>query len=234
VNAHLDFLLSAVYDGADLHPEHLADLHKSGLSDATIARQRIRSVPPDMLKPLLGFDPVGVRSAYLIPFADLRGGWLDYLKLKVFGDAGEVRVLRGGHVEERHERWRYNRGARKYLVRRATSARLFLPLATMDRAVRGSGPLYVVEGEKKALAVSQLGLPAVGLESAWGWHGRGSRELLPDFDLIALQGRTVELVPDSDVLTNPMIEQSMRCLADALRRRGARARIVLLPEQVPA
>jgi hypothetical protein len=63
---HLDFLLSPAYDGMSLHPEHLADLLKSGLTDATIARQKIRSIPPSMINQLAGFRvPPAVTSAYI-------------------------------------------------------------------------------------------------------------------------------------------------------------------------
>lgn len=233
MNPHLDFLLSAVYDRSGLHPEHLADLRKSGLTDETIARQHFRTVPPDMIDRLLGFRAAGVRHAYVIPFPDLRGGWqLDHVKLKVFGD-GDVETMRGAHVEvAKPERRRgYNGGARKYLGRREEPPRLFLVLATMDRALRGDEPLYLVEGEKKALAVGQLGLPAVGLESIWGWHRKAERDLLPDFDDVGLSGRAVEIIPDSDWRANAQINQSVHGLAAGLRHRGARVRVVLVPPE---
>jgi hypothetical protein len=73
VNRHLELLLSAVYDGG-LVPEHRDDLRKSGLTEATIATHRLRSVPPSMIPRLLGFDPPKVRSAMLIPFPAPHGG----------------------------------------------------------------------------------------------------------------------------------------------------------------
>ncbi len=39
---------------------------------------------------------------------------------------------------------------------------LFFPLLTMAAALRGDAPLWLVEGEKKALAVAQLELSAIG------------------------------------------------------------------------
>lgn len=83
------------------------------------------------------------------------------------------------------------------------------------RALSGDEPLWIVEGMKKALAVAQLQCPAVGIESAWSWHPKGSRALLADFGYIMLRDRFVEVVPDSDVQTNPMIAHSMRQLGDA-------------------
>jgi hypothetical protein len=102
----------------------------------------------------------------------------------------------------------------------------------MPRALASDAPLFLCEGEKKSLSVAQIGLPAVGLESAWGWHVKGTAALLPDFDVITLRGRVVELLPDSDVHTNPLIAKAMRRLADALRSAGARPRLVRLPPEV--
>lgn len=233
MNPHLDFLLSPVYDHAELHPEHLADLQKSALTLETITLQKIRTVPPHMIDALLGYHAPKVRHAYLLPFPDPRGGWMEHVRLKVFGD-DEPAEVRGDRVEEHRERWRYNGGQRKYLVRRGSSPRLFFPLATMGAALHGPDALWIIEGPKKALAVAQLGLPAVAIESAWGWHLKGARELLPDFDAITMNGRTVKVCPDPDAQTNPEIARAVHGLAEALERRGARVQIVMLPLEVAA
>jgi hypothetical protein len=94
VNPHLDFLLSVIYEDSPLHPEHLADLRKSGLTNATIALHKIRTVPPAMIEPLLGFVAPKVVSAYILPFPDLRGGWMDHVKLKVFS-SDKIADVRG-------------------------------------------------------------------------------------------------------------------------------------------
>jgi hypothetical protein len=61
-----------VFAAASLHPEHLADLRASGLSDDTIRVQEFRSIPPDMLVPLLGRRAADVLHGYVLPFADAR------------------------------------------------------------------------------------------------------------------------------------------------------------------
>src|SRR5437870_502735 len=182
MNSHLNLLLSCIYDSNRVnHPGQLADLRKSGLADATIRVQKITDVPPGMIDPLLGFPTPKVTSAYLLPFPDPRGGWMDHVKMKVFSNNDETTDVRGDELEEHRARWRYNGGQRKYLVRRQSAPRLYFPIPTMRRALEGDEPVWVVEGMKKALAVMQLGLPAVGIESAWGWHVKGSTALLPDF-----------------------------------------------------
>src|SRR5262245_61315972 len=94
---HLAFLLSAVYEHQALHTEHLSDLHKSGLADSTIVQQKIRTIPPHMIDQLLGFQAPSVQHAYLLPFADPRGGWMDHVRMKVFPsivtESGTIKYL---------------------------------------------------------------------------------------------------------------------------------------------
>jgi hypothetical protein len=216
MNSAFDFLMTCLYDHA-LHPDHRADLRKSGLTDETITLQKIRTMPPSMIGPILGFETPKVVSAYLLPFPAPGGGWMDHVRVKVFPSytSAEGRTV-------------------KYLGPRNDGPRPFFPIATMAEACRGSAPLWICEGAKKSLAVAQLGLPAIGFEGIQGWHRRGSRDLLPDFDLIALKDRVVELVPDGDWRTNPEVARGAEQLAMALEARGARVRIVALPETVAA
>lgn len=210
-NATLAFLLSDAFPGS-LHPEHCADARKSGLSDETMRLQRIRSVPPAMIGRLLGFDLPSIRSAMLIPFPDPAGGFMDHIRLKIFPPLKN---------EDGH--------SIKYLQPKHSGVRLFFPLATLARVLGANTPLWLVEGEKKSLAVAQLGLPAVGVCGIEGWHVTGSRSPLADFDVLHLQDRIVELAVDGDVDTNPQVEGATRRLADALRARGGRPRLVQLP-----
>jgi hypothetical protein len=216
MNAHLGFLLSCVYDGGGLHPPHLADLRKSGLTDETIARQKIRSVPPSAISPLLGFPTPKVNSALLFPFANPAGGWMDHIRVKVF----PTLKTRPGTV--------------KYLQPRHSDVRLYFPLSALDQVLHGDAPILFTEGEKKSLSVSQLGVPAVGFCGIEGWHVGGTRDLLPDFDAIPLRGRTVKLIPDGDVETNPHVRRGAVRFAKALEQRGARVELVTLPSEAVA
>lgn len=216
MNAALSLLISRFYDG-NLAPDHLEDLRRSGLTDETIRAQFIRSVPPSMLGQLLGFDDTRIRSAMLLPFRSPAGGFLDHVRLKIF----PALTGKDGHTI-------------KYLQPRGSPPRLYFCAATLPPVLEGSAPLWLVEGEKKALAVAQLGLPALGVAGIEGWHVAGSRELLPDFDAIPLAGRIVELLPDGDLQTNPDVQRGTERFARALQRRGATPRIVLLPRELGA
>jgi hypothetical protein len=212
VNPHLDFLLSCIDDSTRVdHPDHLADLRKSGLTDEIICMQKITDVPPSMIDLLLEFATPKVRHAYLIPFPDPRGGWMDHIRMKVFPalltDAGTIR----------------------YLQPRRSGVRIFFPLVTLD-VLRTADPLYIVEGEKKALSTAQLGLPAIGICGIQGWHAAGDRNLHPDLDVVDLRGREVNILPDGDWQTNLAVNRGVQNLVAALDRRDARTQIVSLAE----
>jgi hypothetical protein len=165
-----------------------------------------------MIDQLLGFSMPSVQHALLIPFPDPRGGWMDHVRMKIFPsiatDSGTIR----------------------YLQPRRSGVRIYFPLATLDAVLHSTENLYIVEGEKKALAVAQLGLPAVGICGVEGWHVAGSRALHPDLDDAGLAGRVVYVVPDSDVQTNHALNAAVRRLGEALAARRAEGRLVLVPD----
>jgi len=212
MNVHLDFLLSAVYEG-NLHPDHRADLVKSGITNESRVAQGIRSVPPSAFDRLLGFRvPSAVTSLMLIPYPDPAGGYFDMFQVKLFP------AIEDGDGRQT-----------KYLQPRGMVPRAYFVRAVLPRVMDPGVPLYLVEGAKKAIAAAQLGLAAVGFAGIHAWHARGSRSLLRDFDAISLEGRVVEVVPDGDLVANPSVENGAAELAEALEARGARVRIVLLP-----
>jgi len=215
VNPYFDFLLSSLYDDL-LHPEHQADLRKSSLTDETIELQKIRTVPPHMIDQLLGFPMPKVQHAYVIPFPNPRGGWLDHVRTKIFPSI----VTDNGRI--------------KYLQPKRSGVRIYFPLATLGAVLRSTDPLYIVEGEKKGLSVAQLGLPAIGVCGVEGWHLAGARDLHPDLDDVELHGRVVNIVPDADFRTNLAVNAAVMRLASALERRGASVDLAVLPMEFPA
>jgi hypothetical protein len=211
MNPALAFLLCDAFEG-NLAPAHLADLRKSGLTDETIWLHGLRSVPPDQIRPLLGWDSPRIVSAYLVPYPSLgERGWLDHVVLRLF----PVLETEGGSI--------------KYAQPKRTPPRLYIPRLNRDAIMDGTTPLWVLEGQKKALAVAQLGLPAVGIQGVEGWHVGGSRELLPEFAALPLKNRVIEVVPDGDYETNADVNMAVRRFADALRLRGAHPRRVVVP-----
>jgi len=93
-------------------------------------------------------------------------------------------------------------------------------------------PLWITEGLKKGDALVSHGLCAVVLSGVWGFKGRnslGGVTLLADWDHIALDGRRVYIVFDSDVAVKPQVQQALLRLVEHLRRRRAEVFEVLLP-----
>jgi hypothetical protein len=62
------------------------------------------------------------------------------------------------------------------------------------------------------------------------WRSGHDFSLTSD-DLIhlGLPGRVVDIVPDADWQSNATVNRAVHCLADALRARGARPRVVMVP-----
>lgn len=193
-----------------LHPQHFEDLKKSGLIDETIKRAGIRSLAPAEIRRLLGFEPAGLLSAYLIPYSD------GFFRVRCFYHEGKE-------------------GA-KYLQRKGTHNRLFVPPMLDGKVLADSSiPLVITEGEKKALKAVQEGLPCVGVAGLWCWSD-GKSELIKDFDQIEFRGRTVYLVPDNDYLKpnkhgyRKNLKLALERLAFKLAERGADIFCVELPQ----
>jgi hypothetical protein len=93
-------------------------------------------------------------------------------------------------------------------------------------------PLLVTEGVKKGDALVTHGGCVIGLLGVWNWRGtndRGGKTVLPEWELVALNGRTVYLVFDSDLMEKRLVHLAVERLKAFLESRGATASIVYLP-----
>lgn len=199
-----------ISQGLSLHPLHLEDLKRSGLSDETILRAGIRSVPPAEIRKLLGFDLKGLSSAYIIPYDKC------FFRLRCFYD-NEVEGFR-------------------YLQQKNSGNRLYIPPMLDEATLRSPDiPLYITEGEKKALKAVQEGLPCIAVAGLWNWCN-GNRELIDDFDRLELKNRKIFMVPDNDWLLpnkhgyQKNLVQAVQRLALKLIERGAEVYLVELPK----
>ncbi len=161
--------------------EHYEDLKKSGLSDDSIQEAGIRSIPPNQINKKLGSGRNGISSAYEIPYDS------EYSKFKVFYEEGKEYEKNGDRKP-------------KYLARQDSGNRLYIPSKIKPVLKDVSIPLNITEGEKKALKGCQEGLYCIAISGLWNWKVKNENKLIPDFDQIALDGRTVYLIPDNDWL----------------------------------
>jgi putative DNA primase/helicase len=138
---------SLIGDSANLalhfHPDHLADLRASSLSDGTISAAGVYSLRP--CDTALFFNlrrgvPAEIKTALCFPYQGR-----EFSRIKLFPALGKM----------------------KYAQPPKTGARLYLPFPIAD------GPLYLCEGEKKTLAAHQSGMNAAGIGGLWNWLTHG-------------------------------------------------------------
>jgi putative DNA primase/helicase len=181
-----------------LLPEHLADLRASGLTDQTITLMRVESVEPaDWLK------PKGVKSAYRMPYLELKD-CPPFYRDKLFPPI----------VDEKG-------GTRKYHQPAGTGCRLYVLEPVVDMLGDYTKPIYYVEGEKKAAAGWQAGLDCVvGLGGIWNFLDKSNGELIPEFDRIAFKNREHFCVLDSDVWARRDLQEAAYEFGHKVRERG--------------
>jgi len=193
---------------ANLHPDHLADLRKSGLTDETIEAAGIYTVTPGDIGKKLGGLGNNVVSALAFPYPGFDG----YERFKVWREDGKT--------------------GPKYLQKTGTANHLYL-LPSVD--LNGDSPLLLVEGEKKALALLQAAYQVVGISGIWNWCERGQgykkpkeSQPIPDLDRVNWV-RPVIIIFDSDGHDDRMVRLAAFRLARELSRRGAVVSILFLP-----
>ena len=195
-----------------LLPHHLRQLREgSGLPDDVIAERQYRSVTDPGELRRLGFRQRGLTvPGLLVPLWGPDGG--------------------NGHAAYRADVPR--RPKAKYELPAGACARLDVPPRCRDAVRRPDVPLHVVEGPKKADALAAAGRCAVSVQGVWMWLGTneyGAITTLPEWRDVALKGREVRIVYDSDAAEKPGVFQAMAALRAWLKTRGARVRAIALP-----
>ena len=98
-------------------------------------------------------------------------------------------------------------------------------------------PLFITEGIKKGDALASRDLCAVALLGVWNWRGtntEGGKVALPDWESVALNGRQVYIMFDSDVMVKQSVHAALVRLKAFLETRGARFPLsTSLPESTP-
>lgn len=197
-----------------LSTSHRQALHARSLTDATIAAAGFYTVTsPAAAGKLLNWPSDGPAPALVIPYP---------------GHPGLSRL------RPDHPRSDKTGKTIKYESPRDSNGHLYI--AAQDESLRNIAQrLIITESEFKALAISQLGYPAIGTAGVWGFHDvAGHREnrnwrLHSDFADIPLQGRTVYIAFDSDAVENAQVLYAEAVLARMLNSAGANVRIVRIP-----
>jgi peptidoglycan/xylan/chitin deacetylase (PgdA/CDA1 family) len=121
----------------------------------------------------------------------------------------------------------------KYELIRGMTSRLDVPPRCSEAIKDPTVDIWITEGLKKGDALAGHGLCAVVLLGVWNFKGKnefGGVTLLADFDYIPWNGRTVNIVFDSDVMTKPQVRAAIDRLIEHLQRKGAVVNVVYLPD----
>jgi hypothetical protein len=168
-----------------LFPAHLADLRRSGLTDATIESAGIRS-EHDRRKLAAMFNRKSwsqqLGSALLFPYRDADG----------------TTVLVRGKPDRPAQK---NGKSAKYIAPSGSAVRAYFPPGVHRAIEDGATEVLITEGEKKSLAAYQAGFCCVGLPGVDCWHRRQSTAPIADLEF-AWTGRTAFIVFDSDAVTD--------------------------------
>lgn len=197
------------------HPMHKADLEASGL-DLEYARQAgAFTLPPGDVGKVLG----ACGWAWATPQVDTILVFLypetDYWRCKPFPP---LKNRKGQEV--------------KYLQPKGSGNHLFIPPGVDPEA---AAPVWLTEGEKKALKLTQEGFPCFGLGGVWGWrigakgYRQGGAQTIPCFGKVNWIDREVTMVFDSDAAINPLVALAERGLARELTGRGAKVFLCRIP-----
>ncbi len=192
-----------------LHPDHLKDLQKSGLTDETITKANIHSVSPRDIPKILGKSYADkVDSLLAFPYG--KNGFCRYKVFPPIKDKDGHRI--------------------KYFQAQGSGVYLYYPPGIETEISDPSIPLSFVEGEKKSLKGYQEGIVSIGMGGIWNFKEKGSDDLVQDFDSIPLRGRTINLIPDGDYHKNKDIQKAVLLFAQKLKAKGAIPYLISLPD----
>lgn len=189
-----------------LSDAHLTMLHASAIGDDFITRRGYATVTSAAALKRLGFSDLQARvPALLIPVISPRGDIVLYQ-----ARPNEPRIVKGKAI--------------KYETPRG--ARMAMDVHPSIRHLLGDPhvPLFVTEGIKKGDALASKGCCTIALLGVWNWRGTddaGGKTVLADWEYVALNGRRIYIVFDSDVMTNPAVHAALSRLAAFLKNRGA-------------
>jgi putative DNA primase/helicase len=194
---------------------HVAELRASGLSDETIKASGVHSEDAhSALDVMLGWGgklPKKMAPAIVFPYTAIDGRNSSYARIKP-----DTPRKQGGKVT-------------KYESPRKQPNQLYIPPGVADVFDRPEAELLFTEGEKKSLCVTQYGFACIGLVGVYGWKESRREALLPAMAHIIWKGRSVTIVFDSDIATNPQVKDAAMRLAAHLEKRGAKVKIAYLP-----
>lgn len=207
--------LSAQEYGAFVLPQHAALLRASGITPEVAVARGYKSADTRATLARYGFS----KAQRIVPG----------LLIPVYGMDGRIRFY-----QYRPDDPRFNGEGKPVKYETPPNVRMAVDAHPMIRNQLGDPqhPLFVTEGIRKADAAISRGLCCVALLGVWNWRGRntdGGKVALPEWELIALEGRQVYLIFDSDVMVKPQVYKALTRLKAFLELRKGRVQLIYLP-----
>ena len=198
-----------------LLPHHAALIHSSGISTEVTVQRGYRSIKSSAELERLGFSARqrGV-PALLIPIYNIHGD------LVLYQSRPDTARMKDGKFI-------------KYETPAKSRMCIDVHPSTRERLKDPAWPLFITEGVRKADSAVSHGLVCIALLGVWNWRGTnelGGKAALPDWEAIALNGRLIYIVFDSDVMTKPAVHAALLRLKAFLETRQAKVRLVYLPD----
>jgi hypothetical protein len=207
-------------EGQTLLPHHCQQLTTgSGISPEVIIERGYRSIA----------SPEGYTELKRLGFSRQQAKQTPGLLIPILGLDGKP-VL----YQYRPDIPRINNKGRaiKYETPTQHTMRLDFGTGQRDLVSNPAVDLWITEGAKKLDALRSHGLCGISLLGVWNWRGTnldGGKVALADWESVALNGREVFIVFDSDVTTKPEIQRAVKRLRGFLAQRGAKPVVVHLP-----
>lgn len=148
-------------------------MKRPGISEAVLAANGVREIAPDEAKKLIGQSVAGI----LIPYHNLDGSESGFHRLRLKSPSGDM----------------------KYSQAQGSGVHIYIPVGIE----RGIETLGIVEGEFKAIALTEAGFPTLGISGFYGWQEGGSVHPELAEALAYFQPQKIEWIGDSDTLLNP-------------------------------
>ena len=143
------------------------------------------------------------------------------LLMPIYSPTGEIVLYQSRPNEPRIDK----RGKRiKYETPSGAGMALDVHPFCRERLGDPKVPLFITEGLRKGDALVSRGLCAVALIGVWNWRGTneyGGKMALPEWESVALNGRKVYIVFDSDVMEKQQVYAALCRLKNFLESRGA-------------
>jgi len=214
--------------GPKLSAASLEHLRQSGLTEETIAKAGIKDAESDDTTAQL-LAKSRIDAGYFIPYHDIKGVATGHYRIRVLSGSDDTP---------------------KYLQPKAAGNHVYVPRGLPKGWEKDPTiPVIITEGEKKALAASQFGLPTIGVGGVDSWRSRTFRvplntvskdgemavikvenghvaeiqeEVSPELLEVNWIDRRCVIIYDSDTNNNPDVQRAAFDFALWLDTQGAR------------